>query len=105
MFIRSSSTRSPRALAVAVAALLGLLLVLVAACGGGGGGASVPACQTGTDSESQTPVPAPSLTLKTASYEGTGSPQCIRELGFQPVLVIIKGDTGAMNVWCHSSMQ
>ena len=65
----------------------------------------MPACQTGTDSESQTPAPAPSLTLKTASYEGTGSPQCIKELGFQPVLVIIKGDTSEWTVWRSGSME
>ena len=103
----SSSTRSSRVPAVAVAALPGLLLALLAllaACGVGGE-PSTPACQTGTPSKSQTPAPAQSLTLKTASYEGTGSPRCIRELGFQPVLVIIKGDTGEWAVWRSSSMK
>ena len=67
-------------------------LSIVAACGGGG--PSVPACQTGTPTEPLTASPAASLTLKVGSYEGTGSPQCIRDVGFQPVLVIIKGDAG-----------
>jgi hypothetical protein len=70
-----------------------------------GGGPSVPACRAATPVEPSTPSPAASLTLKVGSYEGTGSPQCIRDVGFQPVLVIIKGDSSEWAVWHSSSMQ
>lgn len=69
------------------------------------GGMSVPACRTVTTSEPSAPSPAATLTLKVGLYEGTGSAQCIRGVGFQPVLVIIKGDSSEWAVWHSSSMQ
>lgn len=95
------SVKSPGVLASG--SLAAVLMALVAACGGGG--TSAPACQTETTAAAPTPSPAASLTLSVASYEGTGSSQCIRGLGFQPVLVIIKSETAEFAVWRSSSME
>src|SRR6266508_5455985 len=84
------------------AALVALILTLVAACGGG---SSEPACQTASDAAPSSPSPETSLTIKIGSYHGKGSPQCIKEIGFQPVMVVIKGDTGKFTVWRSSSMK
>lgn len=88
---------------LALGGLTALLFALVSACGAGG--PSGPACLSGTATVPPTPTPVADLTLKVGSYEGTGSPQCIRGVGFQPVLVIIKGDTGEFTVWRSSSME
>ncbi len=85
----------------AIAAVVAIVTVLAVADGGPSG----PACLTGTATVPHTPSPVAGFTLKVGSYEGTGSPQCIRGVGFQPVLVIIKGDTGEFAVWRSSSMQ
>jgi hypothetical protein len=82
--------------------LVALILTLVAACGGG---SSEPACQTASDAAPSSPSPETSLTIKIGSYQGKGSPQCIKEIGFQPVMVVIKGDTGKFTVWRSSSMK
>ena len=95
--------RARRAPALASAGLVGLLFVLASACGGGG--SSVPACRVDATAEPPAPNPEASLTLATGSYEGTGSRQCITGVGFQPVLVIVKGDTREFTVWRSSSMQ
>lgn len=91
------TARGPRGFGPALAGYTGLLVMLAWACGGGGGNP----CRTET---SATPSPEASLTLNVGSYEGTGSPQCIRGLGFDPVLVIVKGDTDQVAVWRSSSM-
>lgn len=65
----------------------------------------MPACQVDSIGEPPTPSPESSLTLTVGSYEGAGSPQCISDLGFDPVVVIIKGDTGEFSVWRSSSME
>ena len=85
----------------AIAVVVAIATVLAVADGGPSG----PACLTGTATVPPTPTPVAGLTLKVGSYEGTGSPQCIRGVGFQPVLVIIKGDTGEFAVWRSSSMK
>jgi len=87
---------------VALGSVTALLFALASACGGG---TSAPACRTETAAAPSTPSPAASLTLTVGSYEGTGSPQCISGVGFQPVLVIIKGDTNAWAMWRSSSME
>ena len=92
----------PRAFSLALASLAALLLALVSACGGG---PSVPACRTDATIEPPPPGPEAGLTLSVGSYEGTGSPQCIRGIGFQPVVVIVKGDTAGLAVWHSSSME
>ncbi len=84
-------------------ALTALLFALASACGGGG--PSEPACRTEAATEALTPSPMASFTMGVGSYEGTGTPQCIRGVGFQPVLVIIKGDVGEPAVWHSSSME
>ncbi len=84
-------------------ALTVLLFALASACGGGG--TSEPACRTEAATEAVTPNPMASFTMGVGSYEGTGTPQCIRGVGFQPVLVIIKGDVGEPTVWRSSSME
>ena len=81
-----------------------LIVILAWACGGGGG-PSVPACQEEAPPEPVEPAPATNLTMKVGSYEGTGSPQCIRGLGFQPALVIIKSETGQGAVWRTTAME
>lgn len=86
-----------------VAGLAGFLVVLASACGGGG--PDVPACRAETPTPPPTLSPAPSITLKVGSYEGTGSPQCISGLGFQPIVVIIKGNLGEFTVWRSGSME
>jgi len=43
--------------------------------------------------------------MDVGSYEGTGSSQCVRGIGFQPILVIIKGDTDGFSVWNSRSME
>ena len=89
----------------AFGALTALLFALAAACSGNGG----PACPTGTPTEPLTTSATASLTMKVGSYEGTGAPQCISGVGFQPVLVIIKGDLGGhldpWTVWRSGSME
>jgi len=95
---------SRRALGTALPGLTGLLLAVIAACGGGGG-PSLPACRTGTVTASPTPRAEASLTLKVGSYEGTGSPQCIKGVGLDPVVVIVKGDTSELAVWRSRSME
>ena len=130
---RDRSLIRPRTFTLALASLAALLLALVSACGGGGGDGggdaqdgptgegfetayeaefgevpptSAPACQTDATTESPPPSPEAGLTLSVGSYEGTGSPQCIRGLGFQPVLVIIKGNAFASwTLWRSSSME
>ena len=97
------SATSPRVATLALAGLTGLLIAVVAGCGAGG--PSVPACRTGTADESPTPRAEFRLTIKVGSYEGTGSPQCITELGLDPVVVIIKGDTDKFAVWRSTSME
>lgn len=86
-----------RRLTVALAGFTGLLFVLALACGGG---TSAAACRTGDASPPPAPNPAAKLTLKIGTYTGTGSPQCIRGIGFQPVAVIINGA-----FWHSSSME
>ena len=88
---------------LALGGLAGLLFALLAACGAGG--PSGPACRTGTATAAPTPISESGLTLNVGLYEGTGSPQCIRGIGFQPILVIIKGDAGEWAVWRSGSMQ
>jgi len=102
---RNRPVTAPRPLPVALGGLAGLLFVLASACGGGGGGTSVPACRTDAETELPPPSPEASLTLTVGSYEGTSSPQCISDLGFDPVVVIIKGDTGEPAVWRSISME
>ncbi len=92
-----------RAFPVTLGGLAGLLLVLISACGGEG--TSVPACRTDDETEPSPPSPEASLTLTVGSYEGTGSPQCISDLGFDPVVVIIKGDSSDSAVWRSISME
>ncbi len=99
---RDASTVLFRVRAFALAGLAGFLFALAWACGGGG--PSVPACRAGTPTDTVTPISAAGLTLKVGSYEGTGSPQCIRGVGFEPVVVIVKGDTGEYTVWRSGSM-
>lgn len=65
----------------------------------------MPACRTDAETEPPPPSPEARLTLTVGSYEGTGSAQCISGLGFDPVVVIIKGDTGEIAVWRSSSME
>jgi len=90
--------------------ILGLAVTAlsIAACGGdGGGGPHVAACRTanGTPAaETPTAGPPATVTLKVGSYTGTGSPQCIRGVGFQPEVLIIKGDTTESAAWRSSSM-
>ena len=95
---------APRPSPLTWAFLAGLLFALASACGGGGI-PSVPACLTGATAAAPTPSPEASLTLTTGSYEGKGSPQCIKGLGFDPAVVIIKGDAGEFAVWRSSSME
>ncbi len=86
----------------ALAAVVGIAIYFAAS---GGGGLSVPACRTDAETEPPPPSPEASLTLTVGSYEGTGSPQCISDLGFDPVVVIIKGNAGGFAVWRSSSME
>jgi len=95
---------APRPSPLTWAFLAGLLFALASACGGGGG-PSVPACRIGATAEPPTPSPEASLSLKVGSYEGTGSPQCVKDIGLDPGVVIIKGDTDEFAVWRSTSME
>ncbi len=95
-------------------ALMALVVAVVSACGlvgnGGDGGGGVPACRTGipsepTDIPTATPIPKASLTLQAGSYIGEGRPQCVRGIGFEPVLVITKAESGEWALWRSSSME
>ena len=84
-------------------ALMALLVTVVSACGLGGGGSGVPNCRIDKPTPPP-PSPEPSLTLQVDSYLGAGNPQCVSGIGFQPVLVIIRSETGEWAVWRSSSM-
>ncbi len=107
MLNRDPPLRSP---VVFTLALMAVVVAVVSACGLGGGGggddgASVPACRTEEPGEPPPPSPEASLTLQVGSYTGEGRPQCVRGIGFQPVLVIIKSIKVEWAVWRSSSME
>ncbi len=84
------------------------MVAVVSACGlggGGDGGAVESACRTGAPTEPPPPGPEASLTLQTGSYIGDGRLQCVSGIGFQPVLVIIKAESGEWALWRSSSME